>query len=49
MFWLLLACATEQVNEGKEELQTETSGIMESKNIQFLFSNSLIGEIEPCG
>lgn len=50
--WLLFACQGEQELglETEEQVeQVESKGIVEDKTLHLIYSNALIGEIEPCG
>ena len=43
MIWLLFACQEEQ------NLIFESESFAEEQQITLLYSNALVGEIEPCG
>ena len=42
MIWLLLACQ-------EENLAVESEIFTEERQINLIYSNALVGEIEPCG
>lgn len=44
MLWLLLACQTEETVVTKN-----SDGLSKDTEIGIIYSNALIGEIEPCG
>lgn len=58
MMWLLFACTGEEnldldLKQIEQQEQTrnreEGTGLAEERTIHFLYSNALVGEIEPCG